>query len=260
MRHYNQAGFVIKTIHCDGEYKAMMDQVRDDLDVVMNYTNASDHVPEAERNNRTIKERIRATYHRLPYKAIPCVMIRYLAMVCTTKLNFFPVKGGVSQYYSPRMILNQTNLDYNKHCVIPFGTYVQANHETNPTNTNAPRTLDMIYLCPMDNIRGGHELMDLNSGRVITRQKVTGIAVTELVIKAIEQMAYNEGFKSLLFKNRRGVIFHDTDWIAGVDYDRNDLLLEIGTGKSNEESDSYEPVYLAGVPEDNDGCRRNRSR
>ena len=90
LRHYNQAGFVIKTIHCDGEYKAMMDQVRDDLDVVMNYTNASDHVPEAERNNRTIKERIRATYHRLPYKAIPRVRIRYLAMVCTTKLNFFP--------------------------------------------------------------------------------------------------------------------------------------------------------------------------
>ena len=54
-----------------------MDQVQDDLDVVMNYTNASNHVPEAERNNRTIKERIRAAYHRLPYKAIPRVMIRY---------------------------------------------------------------------------------------------------------------------------------------------------------------------------------------
>ena len=93
LRHYNQASFVIKTIHCDGEYKAMMDQVRDDLDVVMNYTNASDHVPEAERNNRTIKERIRAAYHRLPYKAIPRVMIRHLAMVCTTKLNFFSRKG-----------------------------------------------------------------------------------------------------------------------------------------------------------------------
>ena len=42
LHHYNQAGFMIKSIHCDGEYKAMMDQVRDDLDVVMNYTNAND--------------------------------------------------------------------------------------------------------------------------------------------------------------------------------------------------------------------------
>ena len=52
-----------------------MNKVSDDLDVVMNYTNASDHVPEAERNNRTIKERIRATFQRLPYKAIPRIMI-----------------------------------------------------------------------------------------------------------------------------------------------------------------------------------------
>ena len=69
--------------------------------------------------------------------------------------------------------------------------------------------------------------------------------MTELVIKAIEQMAYNEGFKSLKIKNRRGVIFHDTDWIAGMDYDRNDL--EMGT-----ESEPYEPEYLAGEPEDDD--------
>ena len=63
-------------------------------------------------------------------------------------------------------------------------------------------------------------------------------------------MAYNEGFKSLKFKNRCGVIFHDTDWIAGVDYDRNDL--EIGTGESDEESEPYQPEYLAREPEDNE--------
>ena len=71
--------------------------------------------------------------------------------------------------------------------------------------------------------------------------------MTELVIKAIEQMAYNEGFKSLKIKNRRGVIFHDTDWIAGMDYDRNDL--EIGTGESGEESEPYEPEYQSNPKE-----------
>ena len=45
---YNKGGFVIKTIYCNGEYRAMMNKVSDDLDVVMNYTNASDHMPEAE--------------------------------------------------------------------------------------------------------------------------------------------------------------------------------------------------------------------
>jgi hypothetical protein len=165
LRHYNRAGFVIRTIHFNGEFRGMMEQVEDDLDVDMNFTNAQDHVPEAERNNRTIKERIRAAYHRLPYKAIPRIMINYLAMIQANKLNLFPVKGGVSKYYSPRMILNQTNLDYTKHCVVPFGAYVQANHESTKTSSNVTRTLDAIYLRPAQNQQGGHELMDLNSGQ-----------------------------------------------------------------------------------------------
>ena len=44
----------------------MMNKASDGLDIVMNYTNASDHVPVVERNNRTIKERIRATLQRYP--------------------------------------------------------------------------------------------------------------------------------------------------------------------------------------------------
>jgi hypothetical protein len=132
LRHYNNAGFVITTIHCNGEYQAMMEKVMDNLDVEMNFTNAQDHVPEAEQNNRTIKERIRAAYHRLPYKAIPRIMIQYLAMNQANQLDLFPVKGGVSSYYSPRMLLNQTSLDFNKHCTVPYGAYVQANHKSTP--------------------------------------------------------------------------------------------------------------------------------
>jgi hypothetical protein len=92
---------VIRTLNCDGEFRGMMEKVEDDLDVNMNFTNAQDYVPQAEQNNRTIKERIRAAYHRLPYKAIPRIMVRYLVMIQTNQLNLFPVKGGVSPYYSP---------------------------------------------------------------------------------------------------------------------------------------------------------------
>jgi hypothetical protein len=222
LRYYNNAGFVIKEIHCDGEYRGMIEKVEADLDVKMNFTNAQDHVPEAERNNRTIKERIRAAYHCLPYKVIPRIMIRHLAMNQANQLNLFPVKGGVSRYYSPRMILNQSSLDYNKDCTVPFGAYVQANHETVKTNSNVTRTLDSIYLRQAQNQQGGYELMDLNSGLLITRNIIHAIPVTNVVIKAVEAMAYKQGFKSLKFKNRHGVIFHDSDWIAGVDNDDND--------------------------------------
>jgi hypothetical protein len=216
LRMYNSAGFHIKTIHCNGEFRAMMEMVKDGLGVRMNFTNALDHVPEAERNNRTIKEWVQA------YKALPRTLIRYLVTTQASQLNLFPAKGGISPYYSPRTILGLPVLDYDKHCTVPFGAYVQANHETNQTNSNAARTIDTIYLCPAINMQGGHELYDFNSNRVITGVRVTQIPVlTDVVIKAIERIAKDQGFKTLKFKNRKGAIFHNADWIAGVDYDDN---------------------------------------
>jgi Ran GTPase-activating protein (RanGAP) involved in mRNA processing and transport len=99
---------------------------------------------------------------------------------------------------------------------------VQANHESTKTSSNVTRTLDAIYLRPAQN-------MDLNSGQLISSNIVHEIPVTDVVIKAVEDMAYQQGLKSLRFKNRNGVIYHDADWIAGVDYgdpddyDRDDI-------------------------------------
>jgi hypothetical protein len=69
----------------------MMEKVDDDLDVKMNFTNAQDHVPEAERNNGTIKERIRAAFHCLLYKAIPRIMI--FGNDPNQSTTFIPSKG-----------------------------------------------------------------------------------------------------------------------------------------------------------------------
>ena len=219
LRFYNKAGFYIKTIFCDGEFKSMMDKVSDELDIQLNYTNAQEHVPQAERNNRTIKEQIRAALHRLPYKKIPKTMIKYLAMVQTNLLNLFPVKGGVSKYFSPRAILTNETIDYNKHLSIPFGSYVQASNENKPTNTNLPRTIDAIYLRPHKSLQGGHELFDLATGRVITRGKVKVIPVTSMVIQAVEKLAEDQGIKEYKFKNRYGQAYQDADWIEGVEFD-----------------------------------------
>ena len=57
-----------------------------------------------QRLNATAKQsmkQFRAAFHHLPYKAMPRVMIQYLSMECTSKLNMFPVRGGISPYYSP---------------------------------------------------------------------------------------------------------------------------------------------------------------
>ena len=61
----------------------------------------------------------------------------------------------------------------------------------NPTNTNTPRTIDSIYLCPDTNIQGGHVVMNLSTGCVIYPRKVTVIPMTESIIKLVEKMGYD---------------------------------------------------------------------
>jgi hypothetical protein len=56
-------------------------------------------------------------------------------------------------------------------------------------NTPKACTLDAIYLHPTNNIQGGHELMNLQTGYKFTRPHVTEIPVTQMVIDAMETMA-----------------------------------------------------------------------
>ena len=56
---------------------------------------------------------------------------------------------------------------------------------------------------------------------MITCANVTEIPVSDLVIKAVEKMGYDQGFPTTgtKFTNRQVQIYLDNDWIAGVDYD-----------------------------------------
>jgi hypothetical protein len=88
-------------------------------------------------------------------------MVKVLIDDSTKKLNFFPAKNGISQYYSPHMIVHQRNLNYDKHCQYAFATYIQAHDEPDSSSTNAPCTLDCIYLQSNVNKHGGHDLLHL---------------------------------------------------------------------------------------------------
>ena len=137
------------------------------------------------------------------------------------KLNFFPSKNGVSKYYSPRMILHQRNLDYDRHCKYALGTYVQAHDEPKFSNTNAtPRSLDCIYLRYNDSVQGGHELLHLQTNSVLRRRTVTPVPITPAIIKQVHTLAATENMPAgLKLVNRTGQVFYDSAWIAGVDYD-----------------------------------------
>ena len=49
---------MITDINCDGEFKTLMDEVNDKLNITMSYTSKGEHVSEGEQNNLTIGKRI----------------------------------------------------------------------------------------------------------------------------------------------------------------------------------------------------------
>ena len=92
---------MVVRIYCDSEFREVLDKVKVELGLEVIYAATNAHVPQAERNNRTIKERV----HRLPYKAIPVILLRELVEELASKLNFFPSRMGISQYYSPQQLI-----------------------------------------------------------------------------------------------------------------------------------------------------------
>jgi Reverse transcriptase (RNA-dependent DNA polymerase) len=116
--------------------------------------------------------------------------------------------------------MHQEPLDYNKHCAVPFGTYVQAHNEPNFKNSQHPRTIDCIYLHYVDNLQGGHHLLDLRTGQTIKRRTITQVPITQNIIEMVHKLAeadkMSEGFK---ITNRNNIALFDSSWIAGVDYE-----------------------------------------
>ena len=51
----------------------------------------------------------------------------------------------MSDFYSPRVILGFSQVDYEKDYKIPFGSFVQV-QATDSDNTMTARTIDAIYL------------------------------------------------------------------------------------------------------------------
>ena len=194
------------------EIRPMYDIFKD-IDITMNYAIAQGHVTETDRAIRTIKESFRALYHQIPYSASPKVMARCGANDVMKWLNMFPPKGGVCRTYSLGGILPAKPVDYKKYRKIRFWNYGQLIHENNPTNPTTPRTLGVIYLRSLDILRGGFEVINLLTGKIISCFKVTLITITEEVIDRVKAITKRDGIKSpLMFKDHKeGNIREDDD-------------------------------------------------
>ena len=149
--YYDSHNFHVSRMFFDCEFEPLKadSQALGGLEIFT--TGQNDHVPEAERNNRTIKERVRSLLAKLPFNKYPACMIIEAVSFSVLWLNAFPSKNGISATVSPRHIVDGTVLDYNTHCKIPFGSYVQTSEQPEPTNTMVVRTSGAICLGPTGN-------------------------------------------------------------------------------------------------------------
>ena len=124
--------------------------------------------------------------------------------------------------------MHQENIDFDRHCTYVLGEYVQAHEDEGITNNNKPRSLDCLYLRPTANHQGGHELLHLQTNRVITRNKITSVPITPSVVKQVHAIAQMENMpKGLKIKNRNNNILFDASLTAGVDYEKEQFEDEI---------------------------------
>ena len=72
----------------------------------------------------------------MPYQVFHKTIIVHLVYFVTLWINTFPTENGKSDILSPREIVMQRKMDYQKHCQVEFGAYLQAHDDPDITNTS----------------------------------------------------------------------------------------------------------------------------
>ena len=130
-----------------------------------------------------------------------------MVMETAAKLNYFPPKGGCSNYFSPREILNHVKLDYKKHCSVPLLSHVLTHDEPILTSTVCTHALDCLFLCTIQTKQGGYECYHIPTCQVITQPYVTVIPATPTIIATINGLSKSYGIQNLKITELHGHLF-----------------------------------------------------
>ena len=223
---YNANDVLVKTIHADGEFRPIEQEVMSEFEgVKFNFALPDEHVPDVERENRVLEERFRTSYHLLPYKCLPRQMIREGMAKIAFDRNLVVKEESCSAYFTAQQMLWRQNIDFDKEFEYSFGTYVIAYQENKILkNDTRARGRDAIYLRAERDLQGGHRVLDLLTGRVISRPTVEECRMTENVVAKVNEMAAKQGITSNKFYDRRGRLL--TPVVEGVGDNQNSKNLE----------------------------------
>ena len=251
---YTSRGFRVCNLHVDNEFAC----IRDDIyPIHLNVVAADSHVGEVERSIRTVKERLRACVHGLPFKRLPKLLLVHMVSHVIHCLNLFPASHGVSDTLSPvSIVTGAPPADYNTF-KLEFGTYVQLFDDPDPTNTIRARTLGAIALTPTGNAQGDYHFLSLSSGSRVARHRWTALPMTDVAIARVEALAILD--RQPLIQASGLVVEwrpdhpvdddeYDRDYVApdAADDDADDALLDVAS------YDDIHPAELADLAADAD--------
>jgi hypothetical protein len=180
--------------------------------VELNITAACKYIGKFELFIQMIKECSLALVSDLPYSVLPRQVVIHLVYFAVLWLNSLPAAVGVSEIYSPRKIILGHELDFTKHCITPFGSYLKAHDDPTITNTMHLCTFPGIFLGPTGNRQGTHKVFDINTGAVKKPCTVTLLPMTDRVTKVVNdwgQRHAKEDIKlSLTFLNCKKELYN----------------------------------------------------
>ena len=91
----------------------------------------------------------------------------------------FPLKGGISTTQSPAELILNSRLNFNSHCKVEFGEYVQTHEEHD--NSMQSRTIGALATRP-SNDAGSYYFYSLSTGCIINRRNWTAVIMYEFYL------------------------------------------------------------------------------
>ena len=123
----------------------------------------------------------------------------YVKVFCQ---NMFALKHGISTTQSPSELILNRKIDFNAHCKVEYGEYVQTHEEHD--NSMRTRTVGAIATRPTGNTQGGYYFIRLDTGRRINRRDWTALPMPNIVIDQVHRLARRaKANRALAFTNIR---------------------------------------------------------
>ena len=183
-------GFKVIEAYADPEFEPLTTSLGNIYNIRLDVSGQKEKDPYAERTIRIIKERTRGIYHTLPFK-LTLKLLSLLVLFSASRISMVPSvsnntgASGWERFYGLK-------LDYKKNFKAGFGDYVQA-HNNASDNTMKSRTTGGLTLYDTGNKQGSWYIYNLETGRIIKRNKFTILPMPDVVINFLNNQAEAQG-------------------------------------------------------------------